>query len=247
MKKLERLGHPPNIESSLIQLSEQDILAKLTMFENSFVERKRGGDFRDWLKIAVGFANTAPIGYPAIMFVGVKDTGEIEGTENLDTLQKSLSERLAEAYPAIFYLTKILESDGKQFLAVMIPGSEHRPHFAGKPFVRDGSKTVPASPEQFARLIAGRDAKAYEILKWRGKKATLALYKGWPLLGPPPHFAAEIIIIDCNQFYVTYAVSPNTAPCISHPLARVEVSFDHQHQRLELIWRQDQNAITNSK
>jgi Putative DNA-binding domain len=236
-----------NVASSMILPNDQDILAQLTNFENSFVERKTGNDSKDWLKTAVAFANTTPIGYPAIMFVGVKDDGEIEGTANFDNLQRTLSKMLAEAYPTIYYHTRILKHGGKQFLAVIIPGSEYRPHFAGKAFVRDGSHTVTASAEQYARLIAERNSKAYEILKWREKKATLALYKGWPLLGKTPDFAAEIIIIDCNQFYVTYAVSPNTAPCISHPLARVEVSFDHRYQRLELRWRQDQAGITNSK
>jgi hypothetical protein len=225
-----------NVASSMVQLSDQDILAQLTNFENSFVERKSSGDHKDWLKTAVGFANTAPIGYPAIMFVGVKDDGEIEGTANFDKLQKTLSEKLEEAYPAIYYLTRILKYGGKQFLAVLIPGSECRPHFAGKAFVRDGSQTVTASAEQFARLIAERNNKSYEILKWRGKKATLALYKGLVLLGRRPDFAAEIIIIDCNQFYVTYSVSPNETPLASHPLESIEVSFDHQHQRLELRW-----------
>ena len=131
--------------------------------------RKSIGDQKDWLKTAVAFANTAPVGYAAIMFVGVKDDGEIEGTANLDKLQRTLSEKLGEAYPAIFYLTRILKHGEKQFLAVLIPGSEYRPHFAGKAFVRDGSQTITASPEQFARLIAERNSKAYEILKWRGK------------------------------------------------------------------------------
>jgi hypothetical protein len=56
-----------NVASSMVQLSDQDILAQLTNFENRFVERKSSGDHKDWLKTAVGFANTAPIGYPAIV------------------------------------------------------------------------------------------------------------------------------------------------------------------------------------
>jgi len=135
----------------------------------------------------------------------------------------------------IFYLTRILKHGGRQFLAVLIPGSEYRPHFAGKAFVRDGSQTVTASAEQFARLIAERNSKAYEILKWRGKEATLALYKGLVLFGRRPDFAAEIIIIDCNQFYVTYTVPPNEQRA-SQPLESIEVSFDHKYQRLELRW-----------
>jgi hypothetical protein len=237
-----------NVASSMNQLSEQlgdqDILAQLTNFENSFVERKSAGDSKDWLKTVVGFANTIPKGYPAIMFVGVKDDGTIEVPANLDKLQKTLSEKLAEAYPTIYYLTRVLERGGEQFLAVIIPGSERRPHFAGQAFVRDGSKTVIASGPQFDRLIAERNSKAYEILKWRGKNVTLALYTGWALFRRP-NFAAEIFIIDCNQFYVTYAVSPDKKSSFSQPLASVEVSFDHRYQRLELRWLQEQAQFDN--
>jgi predicted HTH transcriptional regulator len=98
-----------NVATSLVPISDQDILSQLTNFENSFVERKTSSDSKDWLRTVVGFANTAPIGYPAIMFVGVKDDGEIEEILNFDKLQKTLSAKLAEAYPVIFYLTRILQ------------------------------------------------------------------------------------------------------------------------------------------
>jgi hypothetical protein len=43
----------------MIDLSDTDLLLRLTNFEDHFVERKTSGDSRDWLKTVVGFANSA--------------------------------------------------------------------------------------------------------------------------------------------------------------------------------------------
>ena len=62
---------------------------------------------------------------------------------------------------------------GGEFLAVIVRGSENRPHFAGPSYIRDGTQTKEASGEQFTRLIAERSSKAREILKWRGMVVTV--------------------------------------------------------------------------
>ena len=133
----------------MISLSDHDILLRLTAFEDAFVERKTAGDSKDWLKTVVAFANSLPVGDPAILFIGVRDNGEIEGNSNLDSLQQTLSEKLAAAYPPVYYLPKVLLRDDKQFLAVIVPGSVDRPHFAGQAFIREGSKSVVSSARQF--------------------------------------------------------------------------------------------------
>jgi hypothetical protein len=51
----------------MIDLSDAD-LSRLTTFEDAFVERKSPGETRDLLKTAVAFANSTPVGYPAILF-----------------------------------------------------------------------------------------------------------------------------------------------------------------------------------
>ena len=93
-------------------LTDTDLLLILKNCEDYFVERKTSGDSKDWLKTVVAFANSAPIGWPAVLYVGVKDGGEIEQDLNLDNLQKTLSKKLASAYPPIFYLTRVLEAGG---------------------------------------------------------------------------------------------------------------------------------------
>lgn len=127
----------------MIELADEDILARLDNVEDSFVERKTEGDSGDWLKTVVAFANSVPIGFPALLFIGVKDDGTIQGLANADSLQRKLSGKINEAYPVPYHCSEVLEKDGKKFLAVVVPGSENRPHFAGRSYVREGSESVP--------------------------------------------------------------------------------------------------------
>jgi len=217
----------------MIELKDEELLLRLKNFEDNFVERKTSGDSKDWLKTIVAFANSTPVGYPAVLYIGVKDDGTPEENPvNLDSLQKTFSEKIKQAYPPIYYLMKILHVGGKQVLAVVVPGSEQRPHFAGQAFIRKGSETVGGSDEQFANLIAMRNSKAYEILKWKGKTITLDVMNVESIrmvgsVGSSQAFTVE----DCNQFYVTLDAGTFRK---SVPLARIEVSFDQGAQRLKL-------------
>jgi predicted HTH transcriptional regulator len=62
----------------IVQLSEADLLARMGNFENRLVERKTVKDEKDWKKTAVAFANSAPVRLPAVLYIGVRDNGEIE-------------------------------------------------------------------------------------------------------------------------------------------------------------------------
>lgn len=232
----------------MIQLTTDDLLLRLADMEDSFVERKTKNDLKDCLKTVVAFANSTPIGYPAIMFVGVRNDGVVEGVENPDTIQKSVSERIAPAYPAIYTVMRVLTKDDKSFLAVIVPGSENRPHFAGQAYIRDGSQSVAASQEQFRTLIAQRNDKARVILEWKGKEITAEtrtrnLLYGMSIAGALRDKEtvvqlATATILDCNQFYVTLRrVTTTNAPtseAVSCPLADVEIGFDQKNSRLML-------------
>jgi len=223
----------------MINLTDQDVLFRLSAFEDAFVERKTVSDSKDWLKTVVAFANSAPVGDPAILFIGVRNDGQIEGNANLDSLQRTLSEKLALAYPPIYCLPKVLQQNGKQFLAVIIPGSADRPHFAGPAYVRDGSQSIVSSAKQFDRLIAERNSKTYDILKWKEKTVTLKrpekqeLYGGSTRLIPANWF--PVTLLDCNQFFVTLRSVKQIDAVASFPLGTVELNFDHVEKRLELI------------
>jgi predicted HTH transcriptional regulator len=212
----------------MIEITDADLLLRLTNYEDHFVERKTSGESKDWLKTIVGFANSAPIGFPAVLYIGVRDGGEIEESVNLDSMQKTLGKKLEDAYPPIYYMTKVLVKDGQQFLAVIVPGSEGRPHFAGPSYVRIGSETKVASEQQFDNLIAQRQSKAYEVLKWKGRPIAVA-YRDDPkrMLFTP----GSVILEDCNQFYLTYSIDGQRT---STSLNNVDLSFEDRWNCIKL-------------
>jgi len=115
-----------------VDLNESDLLARMKNFEDHLVERKTVKDEKDWKKTAVAFANSVPVGLPAVLYIGVRNNGEIETPQhNLDEVQKKFNARMRRVYPRIAYVPKIVSENGRQALAVVIPGSELRPHFAG--------------------------------------------------------------------------------------------------------------------
>lgn len=73
------------------ELTDAEILLRLTNIEDSTVERKTAADFRDCLKTAVAFSNSLPIGDQGIIFVGVFDDGRVEDRNNLESLQIKVS------------------------------------------------------------------------------------------------------------------------------------------------------------
>lgn len=224
-----------NVAGSLskLELSEQDILSRLTNTEDSTVERKTASDYRDCLKTAVAFSNTLPVDDPGIIFVGVRDDGTVEGT-NLDSLQRKISGEIGKVYPPIYPQMKVMKDlNGKEFLAVIVRGSAERPHFSGPSYIRDGMQTKEASEQQFERLIAERNSKVREILKWKGSQISLqyppyeqtyhgtTTYKNW--------VTVSAHVLDCNHFYVKLQIMPpdgSSSRFEGYPLANVEVSFD---------------------
>jgi len=215
-------------------LTDDELALRISNFEDNFVERKSVGDNKRWIPALVAFANSAPKGFPCVLFIGVKDDGTIEKDLNLESLQKSFSEKAAEVFPPIPYYPKIFKRDGKQCLAVIIPGSPERPHYAGLPYVRIGTESKKASIEAVERLTAERDSKAYEILKWKGKPVSV------DLLNPPEvawrmgRIASSLmsIIRDCNQFWVTFESGQGQVNTIA--LRRIELSFDPGKGQLKL-------------
>jgi predicted HTH transcriptional regulator len=230
---------PPAITATL---TPEALILRLRSTEHDFVERKSRGDKGGWLQAAVAFANSAPIGWPAVLFVGVDDDGNPQqGAEKMEDLAKSISDTLDRAYPAIYRHVVPLHSENGACLAVIVPGSEARPHFAGKSYVRDGPQTIEASEEQFQVLIAQRLSKVRELLKWKGKEVTIEEVSSSSKHMTTASGRTEIItqsrsphtftLTDCNQFYVTVS-RPNRT--VSFTIAEIELSFDHPNNRLKL-------------
>jgi hypothetical protein len=213
-----------------VDLNESDLLLRMRNFEDHMVERKTVKDEKDWKRAAVAFANSAPIGYPAVLYIGVRDNGEIETPQrDLEEAAKKFNKHMEKVYPRIAYVPKVISSDGRQALAVIIPGSESRPHFAGLAYVRRGPESVDGSEEQFVELIAQRNSKAAFLLRWKGKKVTVLSRIGDDELAWPN----DTNLVDCNQFYVSLQRYLHEPP-LSFPLSRVEINFDNMKQRAQL-------------
>ncbi|HUZ47516.1 MAG TPA: ATP-binding protein [Terriglobia bacterium] len=217
-------------------LTDEDLRLKLAATEDAFVERKLFSDSGDWLKTAVAFANSVPVGYPAVLFIGVKDDGTPEDkAENIESVMKSFDRKVSRAYPRVYYLAKALNVCGKEVLAIMIPGSTDRPHFAGPSYVRVGSESRVASEKEFQRLIASRNSKTSEILNWSGKIVSVNHMSSESELNVygSVRSTERLSVVDCNQFYVTLE-NKTSNYCKSIPLERIEVSYDQRNDCLEL-------------
>ena len=87
-------------------LNEADLLRLLHSTEHSYAERKTANDPRDWVKTIVAFANTLDPSQEGVLFVGATDAGQIEEKQNnLDKLQKTLSDKAAAIYPPVYFTT----------------------------------------------------------------------------------------------------------------------------------------------
>jgi hypothetical protein len=234
----------------MIELSDDDLRARLRDTEDPSVERKSHADVKkDCLKTAVGFANSRPVGAPAVMFTPVRNDGTPQPGLDLDDLQKTISRKLGNAYPPLPFEHKIFRSDGGvEVLAVIIWGSAERPHFAGPAYIRFGSETKSASEVQFDALIADRSSKVRELKKWIGREITVELLRQPNVNGPRSEGRREVTLRACNEFYVSVegALGPVMfvggasqgleSPSGSHSfaLSRVEISYDHNSDRLSL-------------
>jgi len=210
----------------MIELSDRDILSRLTDTEDSTVERKTASDYRDCLKTAVGFSNSLPVGDPGIIFVGVGNDGTVQDRLNLESLQKDVSKELSKIYPPIYAQMKVMrDQNSKEFLVVIVRGSENRPYFAGPSYIRDGTQTKEASEGQFTRLVAERNSKAREIYNMIGKGVV------WQMVGGQ-RGGADATLIGCNQFFVTLD-GGTYKRCF--PLEWITISFDPDKQRPHLV------------
>jgi hypothetical protein len=198
--------------------------------EDHFIERKSSGDAKDWLKTVVAFANSAPLERCAVLYIGVRDNGTVEEAVNLDTVQKTLERRLAEAYPRIAYATRVLTEGVRQYLCVIVPGSPERPHFAGPAFVRAGSQTVNASAQQYERLIAERNNKVYAILRCQGKHVSVVMLRNPNAVQMLGRVSSQSVmqIVDCLTSTLTLRDHYGTVQKIS--LDRVQVLEDQVYK-----------------
>jgi predicted HTH transcriptional regulator len=219
----------------MLELTDLEILKRLTNVEDSTVERKTSADYRDSVKAAVAFSNSLPVGDPGVIFVGVYDDGRIEEKTNLESLQLKVSAEIGRVYPPIYPQIMVKRSGENDFLAVVVRGSENRPHFAGQSFIRDGTQSKVASETQFETLVSQRNSKAYAILRWKDRQVTVENLNTEETVRRIGRVAntTRKTIRECNQFWVTLE-DPNNSPRLeSIPLRRIELAYDHNSSCLK--------------
>lgn len=179
----------------------------------------------------MAFADSAPVGFSYVLFIGVRDNGDLQGgNQNLDTMQQKLNKRLTNPYPRIPYFVKVVSEGGKVAFAVIVSGSASRPHFSGAPFIRRGSHTFEMSPEEYSEALAFQNSKAARILESRGKVVSLVNVR--PSDGNVTLWPSGVRLAYCGQHYVT--LQQNVGNRISSPLGQVRLNFDDEANILKI-------------
>jgi predicted HTH transcriptional regulator len=217
-----------------MNIQRDELLRLLRDTENSFIERKTSGDSKDdWIKTVVAFANSLDPSQQGVLFVGVTDKGEIESNAtNYDTLQNKFSERKRLIYPPVFCVSFCVREGDRECLAVIVPGSPMKPHFAGPLYLRDFAKTVVASTEQYESLLAARTRKTYELQKWQDRDITLVeIHRYAGIAYRVERISQQAKLLACNQFYVSLVVG---ARKVAYALPAFEIAYDYENDRLQI-------------
>jgi hypothetical protein len=156
-----------------------DIWERLSDPEDGLTERKpEAAGERDFKETLVAFANSVPDGSEGVLFVGVGDKpGEILGCKGIESLQKTITRLCAnECYPPVQHTCEASNIDGKAVLAVIVPYSANRPHFAGHAFRRVGAQNIKADERAYLDFIASRSSVGARVLENRGKVVQVRSY-----------------------------------------------------------------------
>jgi hypothetical protein len=158
-------------------LNDTALKEMATQSESELVERKQSRPSpRDIRIVLVAFANSVRSNECAVLFIGIGPRGEMVGVKDADGDQREIR-KIAEheCYPPVECRFRVLQIDGKEIVAVLIPHSKQRPHFTGHSYVRKGSESQRSSEEQMETLIASRNDKASRLLERLGEKILIEL------------------------------------------------------------------------
>jgi len=207
-------------------------------WEDALLERKVQSDLKDLRKTLVAFANSVRPGHIAVILIGEKDDGSVQGVTNANNIQKTIHAECDKIYPPIVWRSRNYEKDGRPCVRVEIEYSGETPHFGGPAWVRRGSATVLASEEVFQRLVDFRLSKVRELSLWEGKEITIeGDWEGLELrerIHGHPKWKGQRVAKVCsvNSFYVTFESDGGKH---SEALEKVLLSYDHGCNRLKLL------------
>ena len=153
-------------------LSEEALKVRLRSAEHDFVERKSKSNEGGWLRTAVAFANSTPVGYPAVLYVAVDDqcnaqVKAVDGrllTELLEDLAKSVTARIGQAYPPDLQAYRSSPFSRRCRLPRGCDSRQCNPAaLRGRVLCSPRPETKRASSAQFDALIAERNSVVYML------------------------------------------------------------------------------------
>ena len=214
---------------------DEEILQRLTNTEDHLTERKSKPHRDQCTEAMVAFANSALPNKPGILYVGVKDKGEILQDKAPESWQHDITAWGNGCFPELPVIPRTLTKDGKEFLAVVVPLSEARPHFARPAFKRQGAKTIPASQQEIDEWIAYRNSKVRFILEKKGEIVTLRVLNQIRIPATFSPSGGDYKVIDCNSLWVTL-YNLEFQRTITQPLSQIDLKMDDDKHQLMLLF-----------
>lgn len=195
----------------------------------------------------VAFANSVRPGHTAVILIGEKDDGTIQGVGDADNIQKKIRSEADKIYPPILWKPLIYEKNSKTCIRIEIEYDGDTPHFGGISWIRKGSETIKSSDEIFQKLIELRLSKVREIAKWIDRQVSVRMDR-YSFPGSLHEYSVishsgqrswhergdSATIISVNAFYANLLRERDSRP-MAEPLEKMLISFDHEANRLELI------------
>lgn len=211
---------PPIDDRFIAQLRQ-----RLAQSEDPWTERKPAikpsDEGRDLRRTLVAFANSVREGEFAVLFVGAANDGRHPGVADADELQRKIDGIARQrCFPPIEHKPVVFTAPGLEsevtIVAVLIPASPHRPHFAGHAYVRRGSQTVESSAAMLNELIAGRTDPGRTLQTFRGR----VLIRERSPRGLFLQYPGSIQHLDQHSVHVKEEATGNLWPV---PLKQVEI------------------------
>jgi predicted HTH transcriptional regulator len=108
-------------------------------WEDGLLERKLESDQKDFLKTFVAFANSVRPDHTAIVLIGERDDGSVQGVTDPDEMQKKVRRECERIFPDIVWRAAVYVKDSKPCVKVEIEYSGDTPHFGEAAWIRRGS------------------------------------------------------------------------------------------------------------
>jgi hypothetical protein len=201
------------------------------VWEDHLLELKTDRQPKDIRRTAVAFANSVRPGHTAVILIGEGNDGKVSGVANPDEFQMKVRKELEAIYPAIVWKQIRYEKEGKQCIRIEIEYSGDTPHFGDAAWVRRGSESVAASPEQLTILVNLRSGKFRTLSEWEGKLMSLSVHMGGGLTPNWGKFDAMLETV--TQHYCTFKIVNGQKR--SEPLDWLTISWDHEKNRLRVF------------